>query len=320
MAKAAIFWLSIVRSMARTLSRSDAARSYSWRSRRACHLRAQRLDERLLAALEEQLDLLDVGAVVGLGDGLDAGALAALDVVQQAGPLERPLAVLDVDRAGPEREQPPDEVHRLVDARRRGVRTEVAAAVGRQLAGPLDPREVVGQGDLDVRVALVVLEPDVEARLVALDEVGLEEQRLADRVDLGDLDVDDPIDDLADAMVSAVAGDLLLPVAADAVAQALGLADVQDVAPGVLHQVHAGAVRESVERRGRGRGSRRRCYAGVMDPAARTCPCALALVASPPRRSSGTSRRPGRRSRRSTVWHRPASGPVSRAAFQRPPL
>ena len=143
--------------------------------------RLERLDERLLAALEEELDLVDVGAVVVLGDGLDARALAALDVVQQARPLERALAVLDLDRAGPEREEPPDEVHRLVDARRRRVRPEVAAAVVDELAGPLDAREVVGQRDLDVRVALVVLEADVEARLVALDEVGLEEQRLADR-------------------------------------------------------------------------------------------------------------------------------------------
>ena len=72
---------------------------------------------------------------------------------------------------------------------------EVAAPVVHELAGALDAREVVAQGDLDVRVALVVLEADVEARLEALDEVGLEEQRLADAVDLGDLDVGDPVDD-----------------------------------------------------------------------------------------------------------------------------
>ena len=92
------------------------ARSRSARTAAAISSR-ERLDERLLAALEEQLDLGDVGAVVVLRDRLDARALAALDVVQQARPLEGALAVLDVDRAGPEREEPPDEVHRLVDAR-----------------------------------------------------------------------------------------------------------------------------------------------------------------------------------------------------------
>ena len=206
------------------------------------HLDLERLDQRLLAALQEQLDLLDVGAVVVLRDGLDARALAALDVVQEARPLERALPVLDVDRAGAEREQPADEVHRLVHARRRGVRPEVAAAVVHELARPLDAREVVAQRDLDVRVALVVLEPDVEAGLEPLDEVRLEEQRLRHAVDLGHLDVRDPVDDAADP-VDLSARRLLLPVAANAAAQALRLADVQDVAPGVPHQVHAGAIR-----------------------------------------------------------------------------
>ncbi len=212
------------------------------------HLAPEGLDQRLLATLEEELDLFDVRAVVGLGDRLDARALAPLDVIEETGALQRPLAVVDVDRAGPEREEPADQVHRLVDARCRGIRPEVAAPVVRQLAGPLDPREVVGQGHLDVRVALVVLEPDVEARLETLDEVRLEEERLGHAVDLGDLDVGDPVDDAPDEVQLARRRGLL-PVRADPVAQALGLADVQHVAPGVLHQVHAGAIGQSLEGR-----------------------------------------------------------------------
>ena len=208
---------------------------------RGGHLAVERLDEGLLATLEEQLDLGDVGPVGVRPDGRDARALAALDVVQQARPLERADAVLDVDRARPEREEPADQVHRFVDARRRGVRPEVAAAVVDQLAGALDPREVVAQRDLDVRVALVVLEPDVEARPVALDQVGLEQERLRDRIGLGDLDVRDPVDDAPDP-VDLATERLLLPVRADAVAQALRLADVDDVAARVLHEVHARLV------------------------------------------------------------------------------
>ena len=169
-------------------------------------------------------------------------------MVEQAGPFDRLAALVDVERAGSEREEPPDEVHRLVHAARRGVRPEVAAAVGRQLARPLDPREVLGQGDLDERVALVVLEPDVVARPVALDQVDLEQQRLADRVGHRVLEVGDPIDDAADQLALAAAG-LLLPVAADAVAQALGLADVDDRAARVLHQVHARPVGQALEGR-----------------------------------------------------------------------
>ncbi len=128
-------------------------------------------------------------------------------MVEQARPRQGPLPVPDVDGAGPEREQAADEVHRLVDAAGGRVRSEVAGAVARQLARPLDAREVVRERDLDVGVALVVLEPDVEARPVALDQVGLEQERLADRVDLGHLEVRNPVDDLADAVdLAAAAG------------------------------------------------------------------------------------------------------------------
>ena len=249
LAKAAIFWLSIVRSMARILSRRTAARSYSVLLGGDRHVLLERLDQGLLATLQEQLDLLDVRPVVVLRDRRDARTLAALDVIQEARSLEGAHAVLDVDRAGPEREQPPDEVHRFVDARGGGVRAEVAAAVVDQLARPLDPRELVAQRHLDVRIALVVLEPDVEPRPVALDEVGLEEEGLGDRVRLGHLDVDDPVDDAPDP-VDLAGRRLLLPVRAHAAAQALRLADIDDVAPGVLHEVDAGLVGQLGERRG----------------------------------------------------------------------
>ena len=203
------------------------------------HLGPQCLDERLLPTLQEQLHLGDVLRVVGLGDRLDARALAALDVIQQARPLERLDPVRDLHRAGPEREQASDQVHRLVDARRRRVWPEVAAPVVDELARPLDAREVVAVGDLDVRVALVVLEPDVEARPEALDEVRLQQEGLGDGVGQGDLEVRHPVDDAPDP-VDLAGRRRLLPVPPDAVAQALGLADVQDLAAGPLHQVHAG--------------------------------------------------------------------------------
>ncbi len=176
-------------------------------------------------------------------------------MVEQTGPLQRPLALADVDGAGPEREEAPDEVHRLIDAGGRGVRAEVAAAVSGQLPGALDAREVVGQGDLDERVALVVLEPHVEARLEALDEVGLEEQRLAHGVGQGDLDIDDTVKGGLDPQ-GHLAGAALLPVGAHAAAQALRLADVQDAPPGIAHEVDARLVRQVGQDRGELRGHR----------------------------------------------------------------
>ena len=195
--------------------------------------------------LQEQHDLLDVAPVGRPIDGLDAGTLAALDVVQQAGPLQRALPLADLDGAGAEGEDAPDEVHRLVHAAGRGVGAEVAAAVGRQLARALDAREVVGQGDLDEGVRLVVLEADVEARLEALDEVGLQEECLAHRVGQGRLDVGDLVDGRLDAQRGRRAAGL--PVLAHAVAEALGLAHVEHPAGVVLEEVHAGLVGQVLE-------------------------------------------------------------------------
>ena len=234
--------------MERTLSRRAAARSKFSSSDARQHLGAQGSGDLLLASVEELHHLLDIGAVVRFRDGLDAGTLAALDVVQQAGPVEGALTLVDVDGAGAEGEQAADEVHGLVDAAGRCVRPEVAAAVLGQLAGAFDAREVLGQADLDEGVALVVLEAHVEARLVALDEVGLEQQRLADGVGQGVVDAGDPVDGLLDAQRwrTAAAG---LPVLAHAAAQALRLAHVEHPAAGVLHQVDAGVIGQVVERR-----------------------------------------------------------------------
>ena len=115
----AIFWLSIVRSMARTLSRRTAARSYS---RRFAAEPISRLEGLRPGSPGDPRGRAPPGRCRrGRRPSRSPGCTGpgTLDVVQQARPLERPLAVLDVDRAGPEREEPADQVHRLVDARRR---------------------------------------------------------------------------------------------------------------------------------------------------------------------------------------------------------
>ena len=81
---------------------------------------------------------------------------------------------------------------------------------------------------------LVVAEPDVEGRPVALDEVLLEVQRL-DLV-LGDdhLDVLDPLGQLLDGRACVLA---LLKVRTDPRSQGLGLADVEDISGLVPEEV-----------------------------------------------------------------------------------
>ena len=106
----------------------------------------------------------------------DAGRPAALDVVveaRRAGAAAR-LGAL----AGAEQEDLAEQVERAADALGARVRAEVDAVAPVALAREVDARELLVQADRDVRVGLVVAQPDVEARPVLLDEVLLGEQRL----------------------------------------------------------------------------------------------------------------------------------------------
>jgi hypothetical protein len=77
--------------------------------------------------------------------------------------------------------------------------------------------------DLDVGVALVVLEADVVARAVLLDEVHLQDQRFELGADHDPLDIGDALDELAGLVVVLGAG---VEVGAQAGAQVDRLADV----------------------------------------------------------------------------------------------
>ena len=134
--------------------------------------------------------------VVLLRDVADARREAALDVVVEArdaavAPGLRPLA-------RPVPEDAVEHVERLAHLLRVRVRAEVDDAAAVPLAREHHARVVVLDRDGDVRERLVVAQPDVERRPVALDEVLLEVQRL----DLGagddHLDVGDARDELRD--------------------------------------------------------------------------------------------------------------------------
>ena len=133
------------------------------------------------------------------------------------------------------------------------VRTEVLAAVLDDLAGDEDARPLVLHGHLDADVRLVVLEPDVVARLVLLDEVVLEDQRFL--VVAGDqgLEVGDALHEEAHLAALVAAAE----VGAHAGAQALRLADVDDLAVLVLQQIDARPRLHRVELLGQPRRNRR---------------------------------------------------------------
>jgi hypothetical protein len=107
-----------------------------------------------------------------------------------------------------------------------------------------DARVLVFERDGDVRVRLVVAQPDVERRPVALDEVLLEVERLA--LGLGDdhlhvLDAGDEIRDSEPGVAPAEVG-------ADPRPQRLRLPDVEHAAAGAPKEVHAGPLGQVSER------------------------------------------------------------------------
>ncbi len=123
-----------------------------------------------------------------------------------------------------------------------GVR-ERAEIAPRQVARPSirrQARELVRGGEPDVREALVVLEHDVVARLVRLDEVVLEQQRLGLRARHGHFHGSDLRDQHLDLRIQVAR----VEIAADAIAQVRGLADVEQFAVGREHAIDAGPSRQ----------------------------------------------------------------------------
>ena len=147
-----------------------------------------RLD-RLGVALEEADHAVDDLAVGLLRDVVHAGRVAAVDVEVEARdpgvtPRLRPLA-------RPELEGAVQDVQRAAYLFRIRVRAEVDDAATVPLAREHHARVLVLDRDRDVRERLVVPQPHVERRPMALDEVLLEVERLDlvaghDHLDVGD--------------------------------------------------------------------------------------------------------------------------------------
>ena len=156
--------------------RSSAACSKSCSPAASLHALLELALDLAEAAGEEAIDAVDDLAVLLLGDVADARRLAALDVVVEARAAGRAPRLRSL--AGAVQEDLAEQVERLAHALRVRVRAEVGAVAAVALAREVDAREVLVERDRDVRVRLVVAQPDVEARPVLLDEVLLGEQRL----------------------------------------------------------------------------------------------------------------------------------------------
>jgi hypothetical protein len=134
-----------------------------------------------VAAAQERDDAVD-RLHVALARGVaDARRPAALDVVVQARRAAAPAGLGAL--AGAELEHLAEQVQRAAHALGVGVRAEVQPVAAVALAREVHARKLLVHRDRDERIGLVVAQADVEARLVLLDEVLLDQQRLGLRRD-----------------------------------------------------------------------------------------------------------------------------------------
>ena len=139
--------------------------------------------------------------------------------------------------------QSPDQPEGAPQGANIGVGSEVPGAANVTAPGDQYPGERFRQGDGDGGVALVVLEADVESRLVFLDEVVFEEERLCFALDHDGVDIGDvlPQEEVLGGVVAG--GEVTLGPRA----QALGLTHIDDRILKILPQIHAWDIGEVVE-------------------------------------------------------------------------
>src|SRR5208282_2298263 len=135
------------------------------------HALTQRLDEVSLAAFEKKLHVAHGFAVdLGCRKVLYTRTQATLDVVLQA---RTRMGAGQIHFARRDHEMAMNQVDDAIGEIGREVWAVVGAAILAQAAGHVHAREALGQGQLHVRVSLVVAQQDVEARLLLLDKVVL---------------------------------------------------------------------------------------------------------------------------------------------------
>ena len=211
------------------------------------HLLVEAVEHRRGVAVEEGDELVDERHVLVVVDGADARRDALLDVRVEARATEALVAVELALGARADRERAQQQVERLADRVGVGVGTEVADALALGPPHHHGPRPLLVEGDREVRVGLVVLQPDVEPGPVLLDEVVLEEQRLDLVAHRDPLDRVGGVDHLRGSAPSRPVAEVRHHPAA----QALRLAHVEHAAVGVLELVRPRGVGDRSEGTGR---------------------------------------------------------------------
>ena len=209
---------------------------------RALHATRQLLHDVLVLSVQEIDGPVHLQLIVRLRLLPDARPVALVDVIVHALIRERRILRERLVTV-PDMEGLPDELDDLIDLIIRGVRTEVAGPVLVLLPHLQDPRvELVRH--LDVRIGLVVLQQGVVARLMFLDEIILEHQRLELRIDDDVLKALHQMHHLLDLHGFLIG---FLEVLLDAVFQHLRLADIDDLILRAVHDIDARERRQLLE-------------------------------------------------------------------------
>ena len=188
------------------------------------------------ASLEERDHVEDHGAVLLARDQAHARGSAAADVVIEARHARAPARRRPL--AGPVGEDLVERLERRPHLLRGRIRPEVAHVAAVPLAREEHARVLVGERHRDVRIRLVVAQAHVERRPVALDQLLLEQQRLARAGDDDRLDRGRAGDQLLALAIAADARE----VRGHALAQRGRLADVEHRPLGASPDVDAGRI------------------------------------------------------------------------------
>ena len=202
----------------------------------------QGLDQLVALALQMQHHLPhQISIVRRRGEALYARRHALADLVIEA---RAGTAVEHRVRARADGEHAVQAAQRLAHRLAGGVRPEVQRLVRAGAPHHRQARIRLLRVEPQVNVVLVVAQVDVEARLVLLDEGVFEDEGFF--LGVGDQEVDVHHRGQAEADMKARVAALRVVLSHPA-AQVLGLADIDDLAVGVLHQIHARRAREAFD-------------------------------------------------------------------------
>ena len=165
------------------------------------------------------------------------GRNAALDMIFQTGTLAHLPAAS-------EGKQSAQELQAFMHSRHIRIRAEIACAILQNAPRHEHPRELFLQRDLHIGIALVVLEADIIAGTMLLDEVALEDERFHLRACHDGLEIRDFLHHGAHLRRMSLIALEILP---HAILQHDCLAHINDFPTGILHEIHPRGIRQQLQ-------------------------------------------------------------------------